>query len=91
MAGCLCLVCGIRTGRAEDIKRLIFEKQQITGKLRRPQTVLIESDPRPDFSSMRMSGDGMGDAVSIDRSLIEQSPYEGPFVIKNDRIVDIRP
>ncbi len=92
---CVVFIYGIAApacAKQDQMKRLIFEQQQIRGKIRRPQLVLIKSDPRPSFSSMLGSkGPSAIRTLSVGNDLIEHSPYDGPFEFRNNEIRNISP
>jgi hypothetical protein len=77
---------------AANIEKLIFEEQRIEGKIRRPQLVLIQADERPVFEPMALESFGRGSGIikSVNRRLIEASPYNGPFEFNNYEITNIK-
>ena len=91
----VCLAFVARGSSAEEgqVQRIVFEQQRIEGKIRRPQLVLIKADQRPEFTPMVMQGPGEATDIAeqVDRSVLESSPYEGPFVLEGKRVRGLVP
>ena len=77
----------------QGVKQIIFEDQRIEGKIRRPQLVLIKAEQRPEFSPMILQSFGAINNIanSVNDSLIEQSPYNGPFIFEGNAISNYTP
>ena len=62
-------------------RKMVFEEQRIEGKIRRPQLVLIKVDQRPEFKPMVLQSLGKSGNItsSVDKSILEDSPYKEPF------------
>ena len=69
-------------------RRIVLEEQQIEGKIRRPQLVMIKAEQRPDFSPMVMQSLGGNTSIVefVNSGTIEQSPYDGAFECSGDKI-----
>jgi hypothetical protein len=72
------------------IKTFVFEEQKISGKIRRPQLVLIKADQRPEFEPMaiRIFGKNKNVVDFLDKSVVEDSPYKGPFQVEGQSIAN---
>jgi hypothetical protein len=77
----------------KEVKKIIFEDQRIEGKIRRPQLVLIKAEQRPEFSPMILQSFGVMNNIAnvVNDSLIEQSPYNGPFIFDGTSISNYIP
>jgi hypothetical protein len=77
----------------EKVIKMIFEERRIEGKIRRPQLVLIKAEQRPDFEPMVIQSLGKTGSItgSIDESILDRSPYEDAFKIRNGRIENYVP
>jgi hypothetical protein len=88
----LLIIMGAAGGNAaeERIKTFVFEEQRIEGKIRRPQLVLIKADQRPDFEPMaiRIFGKNKNIVDFVDRTVLEASPYDGPFQVEGGQIAN---
>jgi hypothetical protein len=74
-------------------RRIVFDEQQIEGKIRRPQLVLIKAEQRPAFAPMVMQSlAGNTSVVEFVNSLVvEESPYDGAFRFNGTRISNYVP
>ena len=77
----------------KDFKQMIFEEQRIEGKIRRPQLVLIKAEQRPEFKPMVIQSSGALDNIinSVNDTLVERSPYKGPFQFEGTKIRNYDP
>lgn len=77
----------------KSIKQMVFEEQRIEGKIRRPQLVLIKAEQRPEFKPMVMQSFNKNNNItgSINEDLIENSPYDGPFLFEGTKIKNYEP
>jgi hypothetical protein len=78
---------------AEDTKKIVFTEQQIEGKIRRPQLVLIKAEQRPEFPPMVLKSLG-GNANVVEfvtPSIISDGPYDKAFLFEGDRITNYTP
>lgn len=98
LATSMCFICCICSNvySAEEngsLKKMIFEERRIEGKIRRPQLVLIKAEQRPEFAPMVIQSLGKTGSItgSVDEDILEWSPYEDAFKIKNGRIVNYVP
>lgn len=94
----ICLFCGIRSevycaGDNGKVKKMIFEERRIEGKIRRPQLVLIKAEQRPEFAPMVIQSLGKTGSItgSVDKDILDWSPYGDAFRIKNGRIENYMP
>jgi hypothetical protein len=78
---------------SSSVKKIIFEEKHIEGKIRRPQLVLIKADQRPEFDPMVLQSMGNGSNVlqTINKDLINDSPYKGAFQFKDMEITNYVP
>jgi hypothetical protein len=78
---------------SSSVKKIIFEEKHIEGKIRRPQLVLIKADQRPEFDPMVLQSMGTGSNVlqTINKDLINDSPYKGAFQFKDMEITNYVP
>lgn len=78
---------------AVDVKRIILEEQKIEGKIRRPQLVLIKADQRPSFEPMVMQSFGKKADIlkNVNSSLVQSTPYDGPFRFEGKTITNYMP
>jgi hypothetical protein len=76
-----------------DIKKLIFEERRIEGKIRRPQLVLIKAEQRPEFDPMVIQSLGKAGNITgaVDRTILEESPYDGAFQFRGKKIENYVP
>jgi hypothetical protein len=74
-------------------RKIVFEEQQIEGKIRRPQLVLIKVEQRPAFSPMVMQSleGGVSVVEFVSQSIINKSPYDNAFQFKGERISNYTP
>jgi hypothetical protein len=93
VAGCWLPAFSAPAQPPQDVKRIILEEQKIEGKIRRPQLVLIKADQRPEFEPMVMQSFGKkADIIKgVESSVIEGTPYTGPFRFENKTIVNYAP
>lgn len=94
----LCFLCGISSEVfcAEEngnVKKMIFEERRIEGKIRRPQLVLIKAEQRPEFAPMVIQSLGKTGSIagSVDKDILDWSPYDDAFRIKKGRIENYVP
>lgn len=76
-----------------DLKQLFFEERKIEGKIRRPQLVLIKAEQRPEFDPMVIQSLGRtADIVgSVEKKILDQSPYDDAFRFHNKQITNYVP
>lgn len=76
-----------------DLKQLFFEERKIEGKIRRPQLVLIKAEQRPEFEPMVIQSLGRtADIVSsVEKGILEKSPYDNAFQFRNKQITNYKP
>jgi hypothetical protein len=72
---------------------IVFEEDRIEGKIRRPQLVLIKAEQRPEFEPMVIQSIGkeMNIVEFVSESVIEASPYRGPFEFNGTAITGYTP
>jgi|GEM_PF-1891800 len=89
--------CGANLLRAAEPAKgqrtLVFEEQQIEGKIRRPQLVLIKAEQRPIFAPMvmRSLAGNVSVVEFVSAAIIEQSPYDGAFKFNGTKISNYVP
>jgi hypothetical protein len=91
LAGMVLCACAVGV-LASPKQRIVFEEQQIEGKIRRPQLVLIKADQRPEFPPMVIQGLSKqgGIASFVSEEVIESSPYDGAFELDGDKVSNYR-
>ncbi|MEW6042048.1 MAG: hypothetical protein AB1633_11055, partial [Elusimicrobiota bacterium] len=73
---------------SKESKPLIFEKQIIEGKLKKPQVVLISTQQRPRFEPMAIEllKEGTKEIfVEVNPEIFESYKYNNPFVIQYNK------
>jgi hypothetical protein len=72
---------------------MVFEERRIEGKIRRPQLVLIKAEQRPEFEPMVLQSLGKSGNIagSVDKSMLERSPYDAAFRFRGNRIENYIP
>ncbi len=75
---------------SKKIRELIFEEQQIEGKIKRPQVIMIAADTRPKFKPMMMNiATSEGDiTASINPEVFEFKSNKSYFRIENIKQLD---
>ena len=75
------------------IRRIEFDEQQIEGKIRRPQLVLIKAEQRPTFAPMLMQSLAGNTSVVefVAAETIEKSPYDQAFKFNGMKISNYVP
>jgi hypothetical protein len=83
----------LRESTGKEVKKLIFDERRIEGKIRRPQLVLIKAEQRPEFEPMVLQSLGKtGNIVgSVEKKILEQSPYDGAFQFRDKNITNYTP
>lgn len=78
---------------SKNLKQLFFEERKIEGKIRRPQLVLIKAEQRPEFEPMVIQSLGKTGNIagSVDKRILDQSPYDGAFEFRDKKIVNYVP
>jgi hypothetical protein len=81
------------TPEKKQVQKLVLEEQKVEGKIRRPQLVLIKADQRPSFAPMASQSFGENADVSafVDKQVLDYMPCDGPFMLKNNAIVNYQP
>jgi len=93
--GIICGICSDAFSAEENnnVKKMVFEERRIEGKIRRPQLVLIKAEQRPEFVPMVIQSLGKTGSItgSVDEDILDWSPYEDAFRIKNGSIENYVP
>lgn len=71
-------------------RQIFFEARKIEGKIRRPQLVLIKAEQRPDFEPMVIQSLGRSADIvtSVEKKILEQSPYDDAFQFSDKHITN---
>jgi hypothetical protein len=87
------LTAAYGASQAAQVQKLILEEQKVEGKIRRPQLVLIKADQRPSFTPMASQSFGENADVTafVDKQVLDYMPCDGPFMLKNNAIVNYQP
>jgi hypothetical protein len=80
-------------GAKRSSNTIVFEEDRIEGKIRRPQLVLIKAEQRPSFQPMvfQSVGKEMNIVEFVSESVVEDSPYQGPFRFDGTKISNFAP
>ena len=86
-------VAAYASGPGKFLHRIVFDEQQIEGKIRRPQLVLIKVEQRPSFSPMVMQSLGRNTSIVefVSPSVIEESPYDDSFRFNGTKVSNYVP